>query len=161
MNRETFIRALRFVANSVTVVTTNGEAGRHGATVSAFCSVSADPPTVLVCLNATSKIGELVAQNKVFNVNVLPEGSEAIAKRFAGAEDASFDDRFEGIAITDDAVPALVDATVFQCRLQQLEQSGSHLIAIGRVEATMGGGKPPLTYFDGAYQTLQRKEEEA
>lgn len=161
MDRETFIQALRSVANSVTVVTTNGEAGRHGATVSAFCSVSADPPTVLVCLNGKSKIGELVAKNKVFNVNVLSEGSEAIAKRFAGMDDTTVEDRFDGVEITDDVVPTLVGATVFQCRLQELGQSGSHLIAIGLVEATAGGGKPPLTYFDGAYQTLQRKEEEA
>jgi flavin reductase (DIM6/NTAB) family NADH-FMN oxidoreductase RutF len=46
--RDPFIRAMRGVANSVAIVTTDGVAGRHGATVSAFCSVSADPPSVLV-----------------------------------------------------------------------------------------------------------------
>lgn len=42
--REECIEALRDVASSVSVVATDGAAGRHGATVSAFCSVSADPP---------------------------------------------------------------------------------------------------------------------
>ena len=54
--REEFIEALRGVASSVSVVTTDGAAGRHGATVSAFCSVSADPPTLLVCLRGQSRI---------------------------------------------------------------------------------------------------------
>ena len=59
--RTAFIHAMRGVAASVTVVTTNGKAGRRGATVSAFCSVSADPPTILVCLNKSSGIADAVA----------------------------------------------------------------------------------------------------
>lgn len=160
MNREEFIQAMRPVAHSVTVVTTDGPAGRHGATVSAFSSVSADPPTVLVCLNAKSRIGELVNKNGVFTVNVLPEGSEAIAKRFAGMDDAKLTDRFDGVHITDAAVPEIVGSTVFRCRLEQTIQSGSHTIAIGLVDASMSAGKPALIYCNGNYQTLQKKTEE-
>ena len=56
--RTAFIHAMRGVAARVTVVTTNGKAGQRGATVSAFCSVSADPPTILVCLNKSSGIAD-------------------------------------------------------------------------------------------------------
>ena len=161
VNRQDFIQAMRAVAHSVTVVTTDGPAGRHGATVSAFCSVSADPPSVLVCLNAKSRIGELVKANGVFTVNVLPEGSDAIAKRFAGMDDNKVADRFDGIEITDAAVPEIVGSTVFRCQLEQLVPSGSHAIAIGLVEASTIVGKSPLTYCDGDYQTLQKKTEEA
>ena len=161
VKREEFIQAMRAVAHSVTVVTTDGAAGRHGATVSAFCSVSADPPSVLVCLNATSRIGELVKANGVFTVNVLPEGSEAIAKRFAGMDDHKLTDRFDGIEITDAAVPEIIGSTVFRCQLEQLVPSGSHAIAIGLVEASTTVEKSPLTYCDGDYQTLQKKTEEA
>ncbi|MEQ9673623.1 MAG: flavin reductase family protein, partial [Roseovarius indicus] len=82
--REDFISAMRRVAASVTVVTTDGPAGRAGATVSAFSSVSADPPTVLVCLHAQSRIAGFVQENKRFCVNVLPERFSDIADRFAG-----------------------------------------------------------------------------
>lgn len=161
MNREEFIQAMRPVAHSVTVVTTDGAAGRHGATVSAFSSVSADPPTILVCLNAKSRIGELVKANGTFTVNVLPEGSEAIAKRFAGMDDAKLTDRFDGINITDAAVPEIVGSTVFRCQLEQIILSGSHAIAIGLVDASTCAGKPTLIYCDGDYQSLQKKTEEA
>ncbi|MEP1443925.1 MAG: flavin reductase family protein [Hyphomicrobiales bacterium] len=161
MKREDFIQAMRAVAHSVTVVTTDGVAGRHGATVSAFCSVSADPPTVLVCLNAASRIGELVKANGVFTVNVLQQGSDAVAKRFAGMDDNQLTDRFDGISITDAAVPEIIGSTVFKCTLEQLVPSGSHTIAIGLVEASTIIEKPPLIYCDGDYQSLQKKTEEA
>ena len=65
-HRQDFINAMRTVASSVSVVTTDGPVGRHGATVSAFCSVSADPPTLLVCLNSGSRIARTVAENGQF-----------------------------------------------------------------------------------------------
>jgi flavin reductase (DIM6/NTAB) family NADH-FMN oxidoreductase RutF len=55
---------MRRVASSVTVVTTDGAAGRFGTTVSAFSSVSADPPTVLVCLFAQSRIAKATGQGE-------------------------------------------------------------------------------------------------
>ena len=85
--RTAFIHAMRGVAASVTVVTTNGKAGQRGATVSAFCSVSADPPTILVCLNKSSGIADAVAENGLFNVNILRNDQAMIARRFAGNDD--------------------------------------------------------------------------
>ena len=93
VDRASFIKAMRNVANSVTVVTTNGEAGCHGGTVSAFCSVSADPPTVLVCLMDSSRIAQTTLQNGNFCVNVLPYASQHVADRFAGRHDNEVADR--------------------------------------------------------------------
>ena len=70
--RDAFITAMRQVAATVTVVTTDGPAGQSGATVSAFTSLSADPPSVLVCLKADSRIAKAVRDNGVFCVNILP-----------------------------------------------------------------------------------------
>ena len=56
VSRDLFIKGMRQVASSVAVVTTLGAHGRHGATVSAFSSVSADPPQLLVCLRSASRI---------------------------------------------------------------------------------------------------------
>ena len=81
--RKSFISAMRRVASSVTVVTTDGPGGRHGATVSAFYSV-ADPPSALVCLKADSRIARSVsARNGVFCVNVstYPAGYRRSVRR--------------------------------------------------------------------------------
>lgn len=156
-HRATFISAMRNVASSVCVVTTNGVAGRHGATVSAFCSVSADPPTVLVCLNSTSKIAGCVAANQAFCVNVLPEGSAKLAARFAGQHDEYIADRFDGLSVSGD-LPAIEGATSFLCDLAQSVVEGTHLICIGRVVDVTLGAEIPLTYLAGEYQTLTSKE---
>ena len=154
--RAQFIGAMRQVASSVTVVTTDGSAGRHGATASAFSSLSADPPSVLICLRADSRIARAVAENGCFCVNVLPEGHAEIAGRFAGAQDAGCPDRFDGVTLQETAcaAPALHGATVFQCHLQHSMAQGSHLILIGHVTDVVTGDQPPLTYMDGRFHRV-------
>lgn len=154
--REEYIGAMRGVASSVTVVTTDGPAGRHGATVSAFSSVSADPPTMLVCLRGGSRIAEAVARNGAFCINVLPQSQDAIADRFAGRHDADVPDRFEGIDChgASGTGPVLKDATAFSCRTEQTVASGSHIIVIGHVVRIETGAPDPLAYLDGAYHRV-------
>ena len=154
MDRSDFIGAMRHVANSVSVVTTNGSAGRHGATVSAFCSVSADPPTALVCLHAKSRIADLVVKNREFNINILAQENRHFAERFAGMHDAAISDRFDGITVSDHTIPELPGATVLGCRVDQCLLSGSHRVVIGRVRSVTNGTKHPLTYLDGAYHQV-------
>ena len=93
--RTAFIHAMRGVAASVTVVTKNGKVGRRGATVSAFCSVSTDLPTILVCLNKSSGIADAVAENGLFNVNILRNDQAMIARRFAGNDNSQLIDRLK------------------------------------------------------------------
>lgn len=157
--RADFITAMRRVASSVTVVTTDGAAGRHGATVSAFSSVSADPPMVLVCLHAKSRIAAAVGGNGGFCVNVLPDHSDRIADRFAGADDRVVADRFADIPCRGAAgLPPRIDgATSFACTVDRVVQSGSHLVVFGRVETVSPGDRDPLTYLDGAYHRVLPK----
>jgi flavin reductase (DIM6/NTAB) family NADH-FMN oxidoreductase RutF len=153
-NRAAFIEAMRMVASSVAVVTTDGDAGCHGATVNAFSSVSADPPTMLVCLRAQSKISQMVMQNGVFNLNVLSDGADYTASRFAGAHDAEIADRFDGIACDRNGVPSIDGATTFKCTVGQSMMSGSHQIYIGHVTAIDGGVDLPLTYMNGTFHSV-------
>lgn len=156
--REDFISAMRTVASSVTVVTTDGPAGRHGATVSAFCSVSADPPSVLVCLNSNSRIARAVAENKVFSVNVLPESQQDIADRFAGRHDNNISDRFDGIDLSGTvSTPLIAGATSFSCELEESITFGSHQIFFGLVTKAQGREIEPLTYLNGAYHCVVPK----
>ncbi len=154
--RETFIHAMRSVASSVTVVTTGGVGGRHGATVSAFCSVSADPPSALVCLKADSRIARVVAANHSFCVNVLPRSRQDIADRFAGLHDARVMDRFDGIDCDPDPTraPAITGATAFHCALRESIEFGTHRIFIGQVVEVREGASDPLAYLNGAYHRV-------
>ena len=157
--RAAFIAAMRGVASSVTVVTTSGSAGRHGATVSAFCSVSADPPSVLVCLKADSRIARCVSANQTFCVNVLPQPREDIAQRFAGCHDTDVADRFDGVeGVVHEAVnkggPAFAGATTFSCILEKTVDFGSHRIFIGHVVQVREGSPAPLAYLNGAYHRV-------
>ena len=151
-----FVRAMRRVASSVTVVTTQGPAGCHGATVSAFCSVSAEPPQVLVCIRADSRIARTIRSNGCYCVNVLSGEASRVADRFAGRHDHRVSDRFDGIAIDvpSAAGPVIEGSTAFACELETVLPSGSHLICLGRVIQVKSGAKAPLAWMDGAYHQI-------
>lgn len=156
--REVYLKAMRQIASSVAVVTTDGQERRHGATVTAFCSVSADPPTLLVCLRTDSRISGAVKTNGVFTLSILPEAAEEQARAFTGEFDNFRADRFEGSALVERAglAPAIGGALGFFCRVVRFEVQDSHTIFIGRVGEIIGGGPYPLTYLNGAYGCVQR-----
>ena len=154
--REAFIIAMRQVASTVTVVTTDGPAGQLGATVSAFTSMSADPPSVLVCLKADSRIARAVQDNGVFCVNILPEDAAEVARAFAGAFDHTRSSRFEGLDVSStDFGPILPRATAFTCSLTHRHVHGSHAICIGDVTGISNAGEKPLTYMSGSFHIVR------
>jgi len=142
---------MRGVAHSVCVVTTQGAGGRAGATVSAFCSVSADPPTALICLHAETRIATEVVSNGFFNINILPQAATDVANRFAGMDDETVKDRFDGIELVDAEYPVIKGATLFQCKVQEAVNAGSHKVIIGLVLESEKIAERPLMYFNGAY----------
>ncbi|MEM7208787.1 MAG: flavin reductase family protein [Pseudomonadota bacterium] len=154
---QAFIQAMRNVASSVSVVTTDGPCGLHGATVSAFCSVSATPPSVLVCLRDDSRIAQMVRGNGSFCVNVVSSSSKHVADRFAGLHDAEIADRFDGIdSEVDDELGALISgSTAFLCDLATSHKSGSHRIFIGNVVRVVDGFGAPLAWLNGAYHEVK------
>jgi len=159
--RTAFLGAMRRVAHSVTVATTDGPAGRHGATVSSFCSVSADPPLVLVCLRAESRIAATVRENGAFCVNVLHESAAHLAERFSARPGAPTPaDRLAGVASArgSGGAPVLANAVAaFSCRVTEVTSAGSHLVVVGEVLAVCAGEAAPLLYLDGEYATARRR----
>jgi len=153
-DRDAFVQAMRGAVTGVSVVTTDGPAGRFGLTVSAFSSVSADPPMVLVCINGRSPACAAVRDNGRFCVNVLSTAQRRIADAFAGRPvsgtpydftAARWDARFRG-------APALADAIAsFDCAVETAIQSGTHTVFIGRAVAVRQGAGRPLLYTDRAY----------
>jgi flavin reductase (DIM6/NTAB) family NADH-FMN oxidoreductase RutF len=154
--RDAFVRTMRRVASSVVVVTTDGSAGCHGATVSAFSAVSADPPMILVCLLSSSRIAEAVAANGNLCINVLPQDRHDLANRFAGRDDHLVEDRFSGVECygVRGAAPEIDGATIFSGLVEQIVPAGSHSIFICQVQSVRDGCAAPLAYLDGNYHCV-------
>lgn len=155
VDRTDFLAAMRNVANSVTIVTTDGLAGKNGATVSSFCSVSADPPTLLVCLNRTGSTSHSIRENGQFCVNVLSETQTEIAIQFA-SHDADKISLFKDERWTtgNGTSPSLRLATSFFCAINEIVEATSHDIIIGAVRSVSIGAHNPLVYLDQRYRKV-------
>ena len=150
-----FRSALSRFPSGVTVVTTRDAGGRfHGMTVSAFASVSLEPPLVLVCIEKTTGSHRALRESEFFVVNVLAEGQENLSNHFA----SQVSDRFDGIAyrLGLGEIPVLENALVtLQCRLAYAHEGGDHTIFVGLVEKTEVKNEKPLIYWDGDYRKLE------
>ncbi|MET1036728.1 MAG: flavin reductase family protein [Aeromicrobium sp.] len=150
--QKSFRAAMGNVAAAVSVVTTFGEDGRpHGSTVSAFASLSMEPPMLLVSLdNRSSLLARLHIESRV-GVNVLGAHQDQIGLRFA----RSGDDRFADLDWREeDGAPALADRHAWvSMSVVQLVEAGDHTLVIGRVEAADVGAASPLTYWQRTFGT--------
>jgi flavin reductase len=153
-NRSTFLEGMSRAAASVSVVATDGVGGRGGVTVSSMTSVSADPPTMLVCINREARSAGRIQENGNFCINLLRDTQTDISDVFASVIDPPGGDKFAvGEWRTGESgAPKLTDALVtFDCRLTDSHQSGSHFIFVGEVvETTVDQGKP-LIYGSRSY----------
>ena len=157
VSKTEFLAAMQKIPSSVTVVTTSGKAGRHGATVSAFCSVSIAPPTVLVCLNSASRIARMVESNGLFSINVLNFHHQQLIHRFAGAYDNNLEDRFAGIDTLEPILnhaPILKDCIALSCNVTQVIQQQTHLVFFGEVVNIQNPDSNPIVFFKGSAQSL-------
>lgn len=156
LDASAFRSVLGRFASGVTILTARDDEGQdHGMTVSAFCSLSLDPPLVLACIDHHASMCAALATAAHFGVSVLAEGQEAIARRFAGPEP----DRFDGLGFSRgmDGVALLEDALAhIECRLVDRHPAGDHTIFIGEVEAGSARSGQPLLYYRGGYATLER-----
>jgi flavin reductase (DIM6/NTAB) family NADH-FMN oxidoreductase RutF len=150
-----FRTALAKFASGVTIVTSkDANAKLHGITVSAFCSLSLDPPLILVCIENTAACHFAVGASGLFAVNVLNEEQIQLSNHFA----QSIPDKFDGIEFREglDGVPLLENVLAnLECRLVNSHENGDHTIFVGRVENTsLNGQGNPLLYFNGLYRAL-------
>jgi flavin reductase (DIM6/NTAB) family NADH-FMN oxidoreductase RutF len=160
--RQRFLNGMSHAACTVNVVTTDGVAGRHGVTVSAMVSVSADTPqpTLLVCIHHMSPVAGALLDNGVFCVNVLREDQVHISDSFAGRSGAQGDAKFDCARWTSQVTgaPRVVDSLVaFDCQVIASERVGSHFVIFGSVQDIfVAGVGAPLIYANRAYGVPQR-----
>ena len=151
-----FKSALRRWASGVSILTTRREGGIMGITVSAFCSVSLEPPLVLACIDRKARSHALIEKERSFAINVLKAGQERLSELAAG-HSGERGNWLEGQPYRKAATgaPILSDCLAwFDCSLEAVHDGGDHTIFLGRVEAAGHSEGRPLLYFDGTYHKL-------
>jgi len=155
VSRDSYREGMARLAAAVNVITTDGPAGPGGFTASAVCSVTDDPPTLIVCVNMASRQNEIIRQNQALCVNTLAVGQTEIAALFSTRE-LPIAERFAagrwstlatGCPVLEGAVAA------FDCRVVERLERGTHTVIFCEVQAVRSApGAEPLIYLDRGYR---------
>ncbi|OLT16172.1 flavin reductase [Pseudonocardia sp. CNS-139] len=149
-----FREAMSTFPSGVTIVTTADPDGRWwGFTATSFCSVSMDPPLVLVCLADTAECHPAFTAAERWNVHVIHPDHADLAARFATRGADKFTDA--GFVPDGNGVPVLERTCVtLNCTLHARHPGGDHTILLGRVERTRVGDELPAVYFRRGFHEL-------
>jgi flavin reductase len=157
-DRQQFRDAMARLGAAVTVVTTDGPAGRAGFTASAVCSVTDTPPTLLVCMNRNSRLNPTVKENGRLCVNVLSATQQRLSDLFAGFTGAGSAERFTGAVWLTLATgaPVLADAVAaLDCEVEEVLEKGTHSVIFAGVRAIrLGAPGPALIWFSRDYHPI-------
>lgn len=158
MELQAYRKLMRHHAGAPVIIATGAPGNRTGLTATAFCSLSDSPPTVIVCVNRNASAHPLIRETGCFSVNLLREGQEDTALKFAGQTglkgEARFDERW---SVGETGAPVMRSALAsLDCELIQSVDHASHTIFVGLVrsaEADENG--EPMLYFRGSFIGLQ------
>jgi flavin reductase (DIM6/NTAB) family NADH-FMN oxidoreductase RutF len=180
IEKDFFRQVMGHFATGVTVVTTRGQQTLAGLTVNAFCSVSLNPPLILICVDLTSATRPVIRESGIFAVNILTDKQEHLSRCFA----TSSAERYEGFChasyhVAATGAPIIDDTLAFiDARVVAEYPGGDHVIFLGQVEAigiaglvvfaceadrehitvmehgSNGTEKAPLAYYLGQYRHL-------
>ena len=162
---QTYRDAMARYAGHVQIVTTEMHGAARGVTVTAACSVSDNPGTVLVCLNASNPKNDIFRNAGHFALNTLAADQRALADTFSGLKGIEDENRFRA----DDwdrlvtGAPVLRHAAaVFDCRLIDIKTVHTHMVLFGEVAALrIGEDASGLIYHQRRYHRLDDLEGEA
>jgi flavin reductase (DIM6/NTAB) family NADH-FMN oxidoreductase RutF len=151
---ELFRRACGLFPTGVAVLTTRAADGTpHGLTVNAFCSLSLDPPLVLVAVDRACSLLDTFEIAERFAINFLSINQQDLSVRFSQLPEG----RFEGVQWTPGVEGApLIEGTIgsIECRTTSVIDAGDHRALIGEVVAASVGEGKPLVFFRSSYAGL-------
>lgn len=149
-----FRAAMSRLASGVTVVTTRDLAGRpHGLTVTAFSSLSAEPPLVLFCIHKQTYSHYAFFERQAFVVSILSEDQEEVSQQFANPED----DKFVRVQLVDTEIglPGIAHSlAILECRVVDHHDGGDHTIVIGEIDRAIFKDGNPLIYYRSDYRKI-------
>ncbi|MFZ4831746.1 flavin reductase [Rouxiella sp. Mn2063] len=156
-----FRDAMAQLGSAVSVITTDGVAGKYGFTASAVCSVTDEPPTLLVCMNRNSFANPHFKQNGNLCVNVLSSEHRNLSQIFANAtlrsEQRFLHDSWEMLT---SGAPVLSSAVAnFDCEISDIHEVGSHTVFYCQVQSVRTCECPSgLVYFNRRYYDLAQEK---
>jgi len=180
IDKDCFRRVMGRFTTGITIVTTRNQEQLVGLTVNAFCSVSLNPPLILICVDLNGSVCPAIRDSGIFAVNVLTEKQEDLSRCFA----TSSAERYKGFCharyhVVATGAPIIDDTLAFiDTRVVAEYPGGDHVIFLGQVEAmgvpgqvvfareairahhivmehgSNGAEKAPLTYYRGQYRHL-------
>ena len=156
--RQQFVEGMARAATFVSVITTDGEAGRYGVTVSSMTSVSADgaAPSLLVCIHHLSPAATAILKNRAFCANLLHESQQGHSNIFSGRQKPESGDRFDLVewVAGQAGQPVLTGAAAsFECSLKTALLWETHYVIMGEVSAVvLSDQKDALLYGQRAYR---------
>ena len=163
ISEDAFKKGMRELVAAVNIITVAHNGSQDGLTATAACSVSAEPPQLLICVNRDTGSHDLIQESCKFALNILARDQEDVAMRFAGMDDADRTERFDlgkwSELVT--GTPVLDGALVnFDCEVAKQITIGTHSIFIGHIVASRTGdnGGAPLLYGDGQFTGLATRE---
>ena len=162
VSAQSFREAMSRFGAAVNIVTSDGPQGRLGFTATAVCSLSADPPSLLVCMNRASAQNKSLQANRVLCVNTLAGHQSKLSAVFSGAGRMDVKARFDCAmwVVLETGAPALAQALIaFDCRITQVIETATHSLFIAEVVA-LGLGEPggSLLYLHRQYRNLHHPD---
>ncbi|WP_043336803.1 flavin reductase [Belnapia moabensis] len=159
VTKQEFRDAMARLGAAVNVITTGGPAGRGGFTASAVCSVTDEPPTLLVCMNRNATAAPALKANGNVCVNVVAAGQKEVAMVFAGVTKCTMEERFDAgtWASLATGAPVLQGAVVsFDCKVAEIVEKGTHCVVFAEVAGIRGGShhEHGLIYFGRDYHPV-------
>ncbi len=152
-----FRRGMRALPGAVCVIAANGADGAPiGLTATSVTSLSADPPSLLVCVNRGAQIAAALSAGAHFSVNLLAAGQQEVAEAFGGQRVAKGVARFAfgGWYRSENEVPLLSGVNAaFECQVAELHDFATHHVVIGAIHDVRlpDVSAPALIYHDGRY----------
>ncbi|MFT4013837.1 MAG: flavin reductase [Paracoccus sp. (in: a-proteobacteria)] len=158
VSQNEFREAMSRLGAAVNIVTSAGPAGRIGLTVSAVCSVTDAPPSLLVCIRRASVLHDAFLRNGTLCVNVLSAGQGDLSPLFAGQGALTMDERFAHADWTEitTGAPALTGAAVaVDTRIAQAIEVGTHSVLVCHIHGLrLHDRVSGLMYFGRGYHRL-------
>lgn len=155
--QETFKNVMAHVATPVSVVTAMNSGLPVGTTVSAFASLSMNPPMIAVCLDRGSETLQFVTESRTFGVNILASEQQSAALTFATKNGIG---KFHGVRWDiDHGLPRIVGTAGWvACIVEQIVEGGDHMIVLGHVAAAEQHDSDPLIYHRRTFGTHRALE---
>ncbi len=158
ISADLFKQSMRFLAGGVCILATNSDGERYGITMTAVCSLTIDPPSLVACVNRNTGTHVTMCRTKRVSINVLSDDQTDMAELFASSA-VRGPQRFDNEKWTEmpSGVPALLGAlAVLDCEVVQQTSVGQHSVFFCEVKnAVLQPERGALVHFNQKFFAVQ------